>query len=192
MRPALETQGATTPETVKTALCAFYAAQGLPPDGGQAQENWAIELPGLAIPLPNFAWRKRALPLHDLHHLVTGYPCSPMGEFEMAAWEFAAGRYPHPLATAFCLPLVSMGAVLAPRRTFAAFVRGRSSTTLYSQGLTPCVLDTSLAQLKRELLAHQAPGLRPADVCAYMGWVVAALVWTLMPFMALAFVLRLA
>jgi ubiquinone biosynthesis protein Coq4 len=64
--------------------------------------------------LPNFKWRRRALPIHDLHHVIAGYEFSSYGEFEMSAWEFAAG--PHVLSTLFCLPLVSMGAVVIRAR----------------------------------------------------------------------------
>lgn len=38
--------------------------------------------------LTTSGWRKKAVPYHDLHHVLTGYPFSPAGEFEMAAWEF--------------------------------------------------------------------------------------------------------
>lgn len=171
------------------ALAAFHAAQGLPLDGGSTARRWAITLGPLSIPLPNFGWRSKALPVHDLHHLLTGYPCSPAGEFEMAAWEFAAGRYPHPAATAFCLPLVGFGAVLSPRRTFAAFLRGRGSRTLYAQGLTPEVLQTSVAQLQSVVLpaANRKPG--GADRLAYLGLVLASWCWALAPFALLAAVL---
>ena len=175
--------------TVREALAAFYAGQGMPPDGGGSASRWAIEIPGwFSVALSNFRWRRKALPVHDLHHVLTGYPCSPAGEFEMAAWEFAAGRYPHPLATAFCLPLVGMGAVLRPRRTFAAFVRGRASTTLYSEGLTPAVMNASLTQIRRSMLPHQLRRARLGDALAYVALAAAAVAWMLAPFAALALV----
>lgn len=177
--PAIPEAESSPSVAAKDALQAFYARNSLPADGGSAARRWSIDIAGLSIPLVNFAWRSRALPVHDLHHLLTGYPCSPSGEFEMAAWEFAAGRYPHPGATAFCLPLVGMGALLRPRRTFLAFVRGRGSRTLYGQGLTPQVLGASIGQLRHELLPERParPSLR--DGLAYSAWVLASLTWML-------------
>jgi hypothetical protein len=50
-------------------------------------------------------WRRDAITRHDLHHILTGYSCTMTREMQMAAWEFAAGRYRHWAATLFCLPL---------------------------------------------------------------------------------------
>ena len=93
----------------------------------------------------------------------------------MAAWEFAAGRYPHPLATAFCVPLLGLGALACPRRSFRAFVRGRASTTLYRRGLAQAELDAPLADLRRALLPHTAPRPAAGDVLAYAAWVAVSL-----------------
>ena len=168
------------------ALAAFYAGQGLPPDGGSAAPGWRLRLGPLSLPMPNFGWRRRALPVHDLHHLLTGYPCSPAGEFEMAAWEFAAGRYPHAGATAFCLPLVGLGAVLCPRRTWAAFVRGRASRTLYADGLTPVVLQTPLSVLRGRTLPEIDPQPAASDLRAYVALSLVSLAWTAAPLAGLA------
>ena len=180
MPPHPEPQAAPA-TAAREALVTFYAHQGLPPDGGRASSNWWCGTARWRIRLPNFGWRRRALPVHDLHHVLTGYPCSPVGEFEMAAWEFAAGRYPHPMATAFCLPLVGFGALLDPRRTFAAFVRGRSSKTLYARGLAPEVMGASVAQLQAELLPRHVPAARPRDAVAFLLLAAGAIAWTLSP-----------
>jgi hypothetical protein len=175
-----ETQRAE-PIAVGEALAAFYAGQGLPPDGGSAARGWHITYGPLSLPMPNFHWRRHALPVHDLHHVLTGYPCSPAGEFEMAAWEFAAGRYPHAGATAFCLPLVGLGAVLCPRRTWAAFVRGRASRSLYRVGLTPALLQTPLPALRGRTLPETTPSPGAGDLRAYAALVLVSLAWTAAP-----------
>ena len=43
---------------------------------------------------PNGAARVRAVRLHDLHHVATGYATSWVGEAEIGAWEREAGRKP--------------------------------------------------------------------------------------------------
>lgn len=162
--------------TVREALEQHYRRAGLPRDGGIGRRRWA-PLPTTWLKLPNFAWRQRALPVHYVHHVLLGYPCTPAGEFQMAAWEFAAGRFRHPLATAFCLPLVGLGAVVQPRRTFAAFVRGRASQTLYASGLTPAVLGCSVESLRKTILPAEPVRPMARDVLAYLGWVSASIVW---------------
>ena len=119
--------------TALEALAAFRAANGLCQDERRAR-MWEIRLGRFAMMMPNFRWRRRAIDAHDLHHLLTGYPCTVRGELEIAAWEFGAGRYPHWGATAFCGPLVLFGLIGMPRRTFAAFRHGRRCRSLYSPG----------------------------------------------------------
>lgn len=164
------------------ALALHYRQLGMPVDGGVTAARWSPlprHLPWLQ--LPNFAWRRRALLLHDLHHLLLACPWTPSGEFRMAAWEFAAGRFRHPCATAFCLPLVGLGALLCPQHTFEAFIHGRGSRSLYADGLTPEVLGCSLATLRGRLLPAQPPVAAAADRLAYAGWVLLAWSWTLLP-----------
>jgi hypothetical protein len=174
------------PLTAQQALAAFYAAQGLPPDGGSRARAWRIELGPLSIPMPNFRWRSQALPVHDLHHVLTGYPCTPAGEFEMAAWEFAAGRYPHAGATAFCLPLVGLGALACPRRTYAAFVRGRASRTLYGRGMSAELLQTPVSALQNATVDIAARPAASRDALHFVALAAIALGWTALPLLLLA------
>lgn len=173
--------------STREARDAYYRRNHLPLDGGHAAASWRpLRWPGLALHLPNFAWRRAALPLHDLHHVLVDCPCTPTGEFQIAAWEFAAGRFPHPLATAFCLPLLGLGALAAPRHSFRAFVTGRSSRSLYRHGLTPQMLDAPLEDLRRTLLPAHRPAATVRDVFAYAGWVALALLWMALPAALLA------
>ncbi|MEZ0225185.1 MAG: hypothetical protein ACAH83_11570 [Alphaproteobacteria bacterium] len=154
--------------TVRQALDAFYIKHHLPCNGGYDAKSWAFYKIGrFQLRLPNFKWRQRAVPYHDIHHLITGYKCNPAGEMQMAAWEYAAGRFPHVCATLFCLPLVSMGAVLFPIRTFKAFVRGSRSRTLYSMEITDALLDTDLQAIRAEMLPAEKIAATPSDYIAY-------------------------
>jgi hypothetical protein len=82
------------------------------------------------------------------------------GEMQMAAWEFAAGRYKHWAATLFCLPLALMGLIFAPRRTALAFRAGLISTSLYDSELD---LNKPLATLRAEIATCGAR--RPNQSC---------------------------
>ena len=135
--------------TLRDVMPKSVAIDDMAADDARGMPYWYLGRGLLHIRVPNFGWRKRAIVRHDLHHLLTGYPCTPKGEMEMAAWEFAAGRFPHPGATAFCLPLVGMGAVVSPRRTFAAFVRGRRGTSLYATPLSDEVLASRIVDLRK-------------------------------------------
>jgi ubiquinone biosynthesis protein Coq4 len=121
--------------TAAEALAAYYAANGIEADPASTA-TWSCRIGPASVEFPNWKWRRDAVTRHDLHHILTGYSCTMTGEMQMAAWEFAAGRYRHWAATLFCLPLALMGLIWAPRKTVQAFRVGLSSTSLYG-----CELD---------------------------------------------------
>jgi hypothetical protein len=145
-----------------------YAASGLPTDGGRTAKEWTVlEFGPFSVRLSNFEWRRRALPCHDLHHVITGYPCTPAGELQIAAWEFAAGKFPNLLSTLFCLPLIGAGAVAMPVRSFSAFVRGRRSRTLY--GMSAAALAAlSVRELRERVLPRTAVAATAWDLVRYL------------------------
>jgi hypothetical protein len=115
-------------------LPGFRAKHGL---ADPTASHWHLRLGPAALRLPNFAWRQAAIDAHDLHHVMTGYPLTMRGEIQLAAWEWGAGRYPDWRATAFCAPLIVIGVMLMPKRTWKAFRRGRTSQSLYPPKAPP-------------------------------------------------------
>jgi hypothetical protein len=134
-------------ERVAEALHAFRAENGLCQNEREAR-LWMIRADLIVFPLPNFAWRRRAIDAHDVHHLLTGYPCTCQGEVLIAAWEWGAGRYPHWGATLFCLPIVVAGLLFMPGPTLAAWRRGRRSRSLYRHADLRGLYDLPLARAR--------------------------------------------
>jgi hypothetical protein len=93
--------------------------------------RWPCRVGPLTLYFPNFSWRRRALTAHDLHHRMTGYPMTMRGEFQMAAWEYGAGPFPHWGAILFCAPLVVAGLFWSPLAMWRAWLAGRRSQSLY-------------------------------------------------------------
>ncbi len=136
--------------TIGGALAAYRAANAIPQDDAE-RTSWTCKLGRWTLRLPNFAWRRRAVLAHDLHHLATGYPCSLKGECQIAAWEFAAGPMPHWVASLFCSPLIPLGFIWAPWQTWRAFRDGRRCCSLHGQPLGADVLAAPLASLSLSL-----------------------------------------
>jgi hypothetical protein len=142
--------------SVGEALGAFRTANNLSQNEREARW-WIVRADLAALPLPNFAWRRRAIDAHDVHHLLTGYPCTVEGELLIAAWEWGAGRYPHWGATLFCGPLVLAGLLYMPRRTVAAWRRGRRSRSLYCHSDLKSLLDMPLTSARNLVLGDPPP-----------------------------------
>jgi hypothetical protein len=141
--------------TVGEALAAFRRANGLSADEA-SNAWWTCRLGPLSLRLPNFQWRRRALLAHDLHHVLTGYPCGLRGEFQMAAWEFGAGPMPHWGAALFCLPLAVIGLFVTPQRVLRAFAAGRRSCSLHNSEMIGELLAMPLPAARARLLSTRA------------------------------------
>jgi hypothetical protein len=152
-------------QTAAQALTLKRAEQGLDPAYDTAA-TWPFTIGPVTIPMPNFSWRRAAIQRHDLHHILTGYPFTMRGEFQVATWEFAAGRYPHWGATLLLLPLVVMGLFWSPAAIWRAFVKGRGELSLYRPELREAAGRLSLAALS-ERTRVQWRGNEVADAVAF-------------------------
>ena len=174
--------------SVSEALRRHYAGSNWLADGGCADHRWTLLRAGpVEVRLKNFRWRKQALLRHDIHHLLTRYPCTATGEFQIAAWEFAGGRFPHVLSTVFCLPLVGLGAVAIPKRSFRSYVLGRRSKTVYAIHSTQDLLASSVAELRDQCLPSSQPDATVGDLAAYLALVAISLALMALPILALLY-----
>lgn len=89
----------------------------------------------LTLWVPNPPRRQRALPMHDLHHVLTGYGTDLIGEWEISAWELRRGLRPLGLyVSSIVISSVLLGVLFAPRRVWAAYrSSGSVSSSLFHQ-----------------------------------------------------------
>lgn len=100
---------------------------------------------------PNTQARLRAVRVHDIHHVLTGYDTTWTGEAEIAVWELASGCGRYYAAWVLNLAAAVVGLVLCPGRMFAAARRGRASDNLYPAGFSDALLDATVDELRRRL-----------------------------------------
>lgn len=138
---------------------------------------------------PNTAGRVRAVRLHDLHHVVTGFDTTWTGEAEIAAWEIATGCGSFLAAWVLNLGAFVVGLFIAPRKLFRAFVRGRHSENLYLTAgeSSEALLDLSVGELRKKLhLGGDAWLATTSDVAAFALWVIASIAYaTYLPVLAI-------
>ncbi len=168
--------------TLREARERYFAQNGFGPDGGYGAAWVDFKLGALPFPFPNTAARVAAVKYHDLHHIVTGYRTNFIGELEISAWEIGAGCERMVAAWVLNLGGMAMGFLLAPRRTFRAFVRGRRGHTLYRRTFDDTLLSTTVGDIRREVGADAGDGARGtatdvalAVVWAHIGWLVGTL-----------------
>ena len=173
--PTAHVPGAAHPEdeamssslTLATARSQYWAANGFGDDGGDSLEWVPLKLWKWTIKIPNTEGRRRAVRLHDLHHIVTGYRTDLTGEAEIAAWELASGCFRWPAALVLNAFALVLGLVIAPRRVLRAWARGRQTKNLYSYDGVEALLPRTVGAVQRELgLEAPAPPMRARDVLA--------------------------
>jgi hypothetical protein len=140
--------------TVGEARAEYFARNGF--STASYQDRWVrLRLFGIPIVFPNVRSRRRAIPFHDIHHVVTGYGTDPRGEAEIGAWEIAATLPDRGIefAAAWVLnsAMFAIGMFIAPRRVYRAFVRGCHCTSLYRLGWSDQLLARDVAGLRAEL-----------------------------------------
>ena len=134
-----------------------------------------LALGPIPFAFPNTAARVRAVRLHDLHHVATGYDTSVLGEAEIGAWEIGellpglrGGLDPEPVRDELGL-WIDAGAV------FRAFLRGRHTGNLYLGEWDEALLDARVGELRGRLrLAQPVPPATAADRAAFLGWALLA------------------
>lgn len=169
--------------TLREARDAWFTSQDLPLDGGYT-EKW-VKLPAgpFHFYIPNTASRKKAVPLHDLHHLVTGYETDWAGEYQISAWEIGAGCGGYSFAWLINFQGMLAGAVRFPLRTFRAFARGRRCQAFYTtRAYDEQLLDDDVDVWKEKLgTSAEAPAPTAGDAAAYAMMLLLAFVVSFAP-----------
>jgi hypothetical protein len=137
--------------SLREARAQYFSRAGF--DERSYSERW-VKLSIFGRPLlviPNTAGRVRAVKLHDLHHVLTGYGTSWAGEGEIGAWELATGCRDHWAAWYLNSSAALIGLFVAPRRVLRAFARGRRERNLYDVELSDALLGESVGALRARL-----------------------------------------
>ncbi len=117
--------------TVKAALQEHYRSQEFDSDFLTAKWFY-VRIGPIRIPIPNFEQRRRAIYLHDLTHILTGYDTSWTGEGEIAAWELASGfTLKYWMGWIYPPMTFLIGLLISPRKVAKAFRRGWRRPNLY-------------------------------------------------------------
>lgn len=137
---------------MRDARAQYFRRSGFAEDGGYG-DRWVRLKSGsrTVFVFPNTERRVRAVRLHDLHHVLTEYDTTWVGEAEIGAWELGAGCGRHWPAWVLNFGAVAVGLLLAPRRVVRAFVRGRRSGTLYAGEFAEELLDRTVGELRASL-----------------------------------------
>jgi hypothetical protein len=135
--------------TMREARDRYLADNGFD-TAGYTADHFEVAIAGRMLRFRNPKTRQRVIPLHDLHHALTGYGTDLAGEAEIGAWELVAGCNT-PFLVFINLVAVVTGMFIAPLRTLRAGWRARGQRSLYRDARSyEELLDVTIAELRRE------------------------------------------
>ena len=137
--------------SIKAAVGQLFERFNFPADAYTTQ--WfVIPIGKFPVHLPNLPSRVKVARLHDIHHVLTGYPANWRGEAEIGAWEIATGCRTYWIAWFFNIGATLVGAFLWPRAVWKAFRRGwRTRTNLYYDYDYDALLKMKVSELRAEI-----------------------------------------
>jgi hypothetical protein len=155
--------------TLYEARSRYFEDNGFGQGGGYSEAWVKFKVGGVPIAFPNHPARVRAVRIHDLHHILTGYDTSFQGEAEISAFEIGASCADYAAAWLLNLSTFFVGLFTNPRTVFSAFRRGRRCRSLYHQPFDEELLRESVGVMR----ARQGLDAPPASVtlgdCATFG-----------------------
>ena len=129
-----------------------YFAKNMFGDGGYDRKFTKSKVGPIVIWLPISETRKRALKLHDLHHIATGYDTTIRGEAEVSAWELGSGGIGKYVSAKGYLYLgVFVGLFINPRAVYRAYQRGKGCRNLYHLDFSAGLLALTVGELRRQM-----------------------------------------
>jgi hypothetical protein len=137
--------------SLREARAQYFRENGLEPDGGYSRRWVKLQVGTIPMWFPNTDARRRAVWLHDLHHIVTGYDTSWIGEAEIAAWELGGGCGDYYAAWLLNAAAAIIGLLITPHRVWRAFIRGKHSCNLYNLNVDEHCLDETVDTMRKRL-----------------------------------------
>lgn len=176
--------------SMREARAVYFRAAGFSEDGGYSARWVTVKLGPVPIVFPNLPSRVRAVRLHDLHHILTGYRTDNPGEFEISAWEIASGCKDYWAAWFLNLSGMIGGLYRCPVRTFRAFVRGRHEGNFYGRD-PEALLDRAVGELRGEMgVTDTVHAATAKDIAQFVFWTcvggIVGLAWLVPPALLVA------
>ena len=144
---------------VRDARDVYLAENGFTVDAYDSPTTQGSFL-GLKFAVPNPPSHRRAIRLHDLHHVATGYGTDHAGEAEISVWQARRGlRGTGMYVASIVMTNAVIGLLLAPRRTIAAVRSSSVGGSLFGSEVSyEQMLELTVGEL-REMLAIPPAGL---------------------------------
>lgn len=173
--------------TIEKSLQAFYKKNNFKLDGGENDAYFSLKFRYFSIKLPNFSFRKKAIYIHDIQHILYQKDTSWKGEAFISGWEIGTNMWKHfPIGI---LSLWAMGFSLLnyPKEVLKGYRTGLKNKGILDINLEKEVIfNKSLEELKT-ILKQKNP--KTFHSFTYLFWCVVSLIIFLFPLLLIITIL---
>lgn len=173
-------------KTLQHLLLEFYDREGIP-NGGIDSKYFSIRFLGVKISLPNVAYRKRVIHIHDLQHVLNQCDTSWKGEGYIAGWELATGIWRYPVLGMVSLWTFGYCVWQYPRSVYDGYKKGLTMTGIVDLKMTrQDLLAWDLQTLQRKTTKANPKNIRLLQKVQFGLWILLAVCVFLLPIVVLA------
>ena len=168
-------------KTLQDLLNEFYERESIP-KGGIDSKYFSIRILGVNLQLPNVDYRKKAIHIHDLQHVLNQCDTSWKGEGYIAGWELATGIWRHPLLAVVTLWTLGYCIWQFPKAVYRGYKKGLTMTGIIELKMSK----EYLLALDLETLRHKTTKKFPKNIkllqkIQFGLWVIAGVCVFLLP-----------
>lgn len=173
-------------KTLQNLLQEFYEREGIPM-GGVNSKYFTIRFLGVNLQLPNVAYRKKVIHVHDLQHVLNQCDTSWKGEAYIAGWELATGIWRHPVLAVVTLWTLGYCVWQFPKAVYRGYKKGLTMTGIIDLKMSK----EDLLALDLETLRYKTTKKFPKNInllekIQFGLWVILAVCLFLLPVFVLA------
>lgn len=146
-------------KTLQDLLEEFYKREGIP-KGGIDCKYFSIQILGVNLQLPNLAYRKKVIHVHDLQHVLNQCDTSWKGEAYIAGWELGTGIWRHPILALVTLWTMGYCIWQFPKAVYRGYKKGLAMTGIIDLKMSK----EDLLALDLETLKHKTTKEFPKNI----------------------------
>jgi hypothetical protein len=138
--------------TIEQSLQQFYKKNNFNDDGGENDDFFDLKFKFFTIKLPNPAFRKKVIHIHDIEHVLHNCDTSWKGEAFIAGWEVATGFWKYLPIGIISLWAMGFSLLVFPKEVLRGFKAGINSKGIVDLKMSKKeLLQIPVSELKKNL-----------------------------------------
>lgn len=171
----------------------FYKENNIPMDGGCNDTSFNFKVFGIKLKLPNPKFRRDAIHIHDLQHVLNHCDTSWKGESFISGWEISTGMWKHFPLGLFSLWAMGYGIWLYPKAIYLGYKKGLSEKGIIDLNIPKQqLLEMEFDELVSRMKKDKVNSFKALQNSVFIVWVIISQIVLLAPIIFIILVIPFA